>query len=208
MVACDVPCHGCFQTLSSGGHFGFQSRDARKLRSFLGAGQSCPCRTRAQTLHGNAGENHLMRGPSDRWQRRRINGAEQTIRVIELTEQKRTAGLEMASVHGIEAIAVLFQRGLGCGELFHWPTQLSGDKGDLGLSDHTAGVGEGLFGTKGSCGPLQKMLGLGQITQLCHGDASQRQSGCVLAQRHAIQRTQGISRSEGGGSRSDERVHE
>ena len=109
---------------------------------------------------------------------------------------------------GVEHVTVLFEGRPGGAEFLHRPSQIPRDKGDLCLGEHASRVGHGLLRPKGTRRTLQEILSLREIAQLRHGDASQGQGRGIFAQRHKLERTQGIASSEGGGSRRDERVHE
>ena len=110
-------------------------------------------------------------------------------------------------MRGVRAVAVLFERHLRGLERLDRPIEIARDERDLGLGNDASRTGDGLARTEGARRAPQQRLGAGEIAELRHRDAAQRQRRRIVAQGDVVQRAKGIARCEARGRRCNQGVH-
>jgi len=113
----------------------------------------------------------------------------------------------MAGVRGVDAITVRLERLARRVERSRRPPQVARHERDLGLGEHAAGTRHRFSGAEAARRAAQQQLGPGQIAELRHGDAAQRQGRRIVAERDARQRAERIAGGEGPPRGGDQRVH-
>jgi hypothetical protein len=124
-----------------------------------------------------------------------------------LPDQKQPPDFKIACKSCIHAIAVRFKSGPRGIERFCRPAQVTRRKGNLGLGDHASGTGHGLFRRKSTRRPPQEFLRSREIAKLRHRDAAKRECRRIVAQRDALQGSEGIASCEGTSCSCNQRVH-
>ncbi|MNI17197.1 hypothetical protein D3C73_705590 [compost metagenome] len=148
-----------------------------------------------------------MGGVQGRRQRAGVETGQQLLRLIELSDQQQTADVQIPRMSGIDPVTVLFKGDPRRFERLDRPAEIPRRQGDFGLGHHASGTGQHLPGRKGSVRALDQRPGAHQIAQLRHGDAAQGQRRCIVAQGHAVQCPQRITRRQRLGGGRDHRVH-
>src|SRR5918994_5236935 len=110
-------------------------------------------------------------------------------------------------MRGVYPIAVLVERCPRRVERLRGPSQVTRHECDLGLGDDTPRSSHGLFRTECANRTPQERLRSHEIAQLRHRDTSKRESRRVVAQGHALQRAEGITRCKRARCSRNQRVH-
>ena len=87
------------------------------------------------------------------------------------------------------------------------PVEVARDERDLGLGDDAARAGDGLPRAEGAGRAPQQRFGAGEIAELRHRDAAQRQRRRIVAQGDVVQCAERITRCERARRGRDQRVH-
>ena len=104
-----------------------------------------------------------------------------------MADQEQTADREIARKCGVQAVAVLFERRPRRIERFGGPTQIARCEGNLGFGYHASRASDGFF--RGECAPgtSQQFFRAWKIAELCHRDATERESRRVIPQGDSLQ---------------------
>ena len=94
-------------------------------------------------------------------------------------------------MRGVCPVAMRFERRLRRAERLQGPAQIARDERDLGLGDDAARAGRRLVRAEGASRAAQQLLGAGEIAELRHRDAAQRERRRIVAQRDPLQRASG-----------------
>jgi heme-degrading monooxygenase HmoA len=92
-------------------------------------------------------------------------------------------------------------------QLARGAAQVAHRQRDFGLGDHAAGPGALLVRAEAERRAAQQLARPQVLAQLRHGDAAQGQRRRVVAQRHALERTERVARCERAGRRGDQGIH-
>ena len=121
---------------------------------------------------------------------------EDTLRLVEAPDQKEAPDLEIASMGGVYAVAVLLERRPRCLQRLRGLTQIARGECDLRLGDHAPRVGHRLFSTEGTRSTSQESVRSSEITELRHRESAKRECGCVVTQRDSLERAEGVTGRE------------
>lgn len=99
----------------------------------------------------------------------------------------------MAGMGGIGEIAMACERRLRAGKSLGRPAEVARDQRDLSLGHHASGAGDRLSRPEGARGAAQQRLRFGEIAELRHRDAAQRQRRRIVAQCDAVQGAERIA---------------
>ena len=110
-------------------------------------------------------------------------------------------------MRGVDTVAVLLERCPRRVERLRRPAKIARGERDFGLGDDASRARDGLVRTKGTRRASQERLRSYQIAELCHRDAAQRQRRRIVAQRHAFECAERITRGERMRRGRDYRVH-
>ena len=124
-----------------------------------------------------------------------------------MADQQQAADEEIAGMRRIGRIAMAGKGPRRRLERLDRKGKVARGKSDLGLGDEATRAGHRLARAEGAGRPFQKTLGALEIAELRHGDAAKRQCRRILAQRHALKRTQRIAGGKRPAGRVDQRVH-
>ena len=148
---------------------------------------------RSEPPDGDAGDHELAGDLRGRRQRRGVDLGQRALGLVEAPEKEKSARLDVTRMGGVGEVAVPFERRPRRRERLRRPIQVARDERDLGLGHHASGARDRLSRTEGACGAAQQRLRLGEIAELRHRDAAQRQRRCIVAQRNAVQRAERIA---------------
>ena len=109
-------------------------------------------------------------------------------------------------MRGVQAVAVRLERRARRVERLDPEAEVARDECDLGLGDDASRACQRLLRTEGACRAAQEDLRPGEVAELRHRDAAQREGRRVVAQGDELQRTQRIARREGARGGGDQRV--
>src|SRR5262249_47102802 len=113
----------------------------------------------------------------------------------------------VSGMRGVEPVAVLLERGPRRLQRLRRPTQVARDERDLGLGHRAARPGQRLPRTEGPGGAAHERARPDEIAELRHRDATEGESGRVVAQGDPLQGAQGIPRRQRTAGGRDQRVH-
>ena len=159
--------------------------------------QGGACGGGIESAQGDTGDGQLVGGLQGRGQDVGIEGFELLLGVVEPADQQQTVNRQVASVGGVHGIAVALQglprrvQRLGGG------VQVAGGQRHLRLGHHAAGARHRFLCGEGPRRAPQQRPGAGQVAELRHGDAAQRQRRRVVAQRDMVQRPQRVAAGQG-----------
>jgi predicted dithiol-disulfide oxidoreductase (DUF899 family) len=188
-------------------HLGSQRRDARLAHRIPGAGQRGARRRGLQAAHGDAGDRQLVRRAQGRRKRGGIDALELALGLVQAADQQQPAHGEAAGVRGVDPVAMRLEHGPRRLEHLRGPGQVARNQRDLGLGDHAARAGQRLLRAECACRPPYQRPGSGEIPQLRHRDAAQRERRRVLAKGDPVQGAERIARRERAGGGRDQGIH-
>ena len=207
VAARDQPCGGRVQHAHRLLHLRGQRRNAGVARGACRAAERQPRFLHPDAANCDGCGDEMVRRAQRRRLHRRVECSQRTPGVVQVADEERTPGLQVARMRGIHAIAVGFERLSRGGERLDGPAEIARHEGDLRLRDDTARSGNRLPGGEPARGGPQERFRPREIAELRHGNAAQRERGGVVSERDARQRAQRISGRERSSSRSDQRVH-
>ncbi len=161
----------------------------------------------AQASNGDPGSYELVSRPQCRRQDRRIHVGDLQFSVVDTTKEQLPPGLEVPRMCGIDRIPVLFQRRACVRERTGRPSEIPRDQRDLGFGDGAHGAGHDFVPTERPRRTPHERPGPLEIAELRHGDAPKGKGRRIVAQRDALQGTEGIAGSQCARRGSDQRVH-
>jgi hypothetical protein len=165
---------------------GHQRGNTGFARGALGPGQGGARLFRPQAPYRDSGHHEFV-GCSPGWREEPgVEIREQTLRVVETSDEQQSPDLEIARMSGVQVVAVCFERCARGVEHPRRPTKVARGKGDLGLGDDTPGARHAFFGTKCTVSTFQEVFGAQKIAELRHCDAAQRESWGIVAQRDSL----------------------
>ena len=121
-----------------------------------------------------------------------------------MSEQQQTPRFEIARVRGVHAVAACFQRFTRRIERFRRPAEIARDERNFGFGDDAARTRDGFGWTERARCRAQQSLRAFELPELSHGDATQRQGRCIVAQGNALQRAKWIALRQGVCRRCDQ----
>lgn len=127
-----------------------------------------------------------MKGLQGRRQWCGIEQGKHAFGVVKPSDQQQTAHLEVARVRRVDVVAMLFERDARGIERLLRPAQIARSQRDLRFGDHAPRPGHRLARAERARSTPQQRLGTGQIAELRHRDATQRQRGRVVAQGNTV----------------------
>ena len=129
-----------------------------------------------------------MGGLQGRRQNIRVECLELFTGIVEPTDQQQTVNRQVAGMGGVHGVAVALQGFPGRVQRLGGGVQVAGGQGHLRFGHHAAGARHRFPRGEGPRRPPQQGPGAGQVAELRHGDAAQRQRRRVVAQRDMVQR--------------------
>ena len=138
-----------------------------------------------------------MGGLQGRGQDLGVDRSELFLGVVEPADQQQTVNRQIAGVGGVHGVAVALQGFPGRVQRLGGGVQVAGGQGHLRFGHHAAGARHGFLCREGPRRASQQRPGEGQVAELRHGDAAQRQRRRIVAQRDMVQRPQRIAAGQG-----------
>ncbi len=176
-------------------------------RGVFGPRQRRARRLDPQAPHCDAGNDQFVGRPRCRRQRRGIEARKQAFGLVEAADQKQAADREIARMRGIGAVAVPFERACAVSSAFTGQLR-SRETSAISASATTQRArATASRGPKARAARRSSSLGAGEIAELRHRDAAQRQRWRIVAQGDEVQRVERIARCERARRRGDQRVH-
>jgi hypothetical protein len=122
-----------------------------------------------------------------------IHFGKRPFRLVNTTEQKKTASLEVPGVRSIDGVPVRGERRSRIVERLRRPAQVARGERDLGFRNAAPGARDHLFGSECARGTPYQHACPRKVPELRHSDAAKRKGRRVVAERDPLQRGQRIT---------------
>ena len=198
---------GCAQDSRGDVDLRLERWDAGGAGRALGSHERCARSVRAQASHRDSSDDELVRGPRCGRQGRRVDRDEKAFRLLEAADQDEAPQLDVAGMRCVDAVAMGFERCARGVERLRGPAQVARSERDLRFGDDAACARDDVLRAKGPGRAPDQCAGLGEITELRHRDASQRERGRVVPQGDAVERSERVACHERTRRGRNQRIH-